>query len=39
MAAPRTANINITVGSTEYSVTHANFSSLTIKRTAKDENV
>lgn len=36
MAAPRTANINVTIGSTEYVVSHKNFSSLSISRTAKD---
>ena len=36
MAAPKTANINVTVGSNEYVVTHSNFISLSIKRKAKD---
>lgn len=36
MAAPKTANINITVGNTDYIINHSNFSSLEVKRTAKD---
>ena len=38
MAAPKTANINITIGSTEYVVSHKNFSELKVSRTAKDVN-
>lgn len=38
MAAPKTANINITIGSTEYVISHKNFSELKVSRTAKDVN-
>ena len=36
MAAPKTANISVVVGNTDYTVSHTNFSSLTVDRTAKD---
>lgn len=36
MAAPKTANISVVVGNTDYTISHTNFSSLTVDRTAKD---
>ena len=36
MAAPKTANINVTINDKEYVITRSNFSRLSINRTAKD---
>jgi len=38
MAAPKTANICVTIGNSEYVVTHSNFSKLVVERTANDVN-